>query len=124
AGVHTNDTAAVTTSNPVRQSPTTNATWTRGDLVIADAGVEQRVREIDGEIDGDDARGDEQRDALHDGEVARGDGPEGQTPETGQREHRLQHDAAGQQLAELQAGHRDDRNQRVPERVLDDDEPL
>src|SRR5262249_11398657 len=116
AGVHTSDTAATATSKTVIARPSANATWTRDPLLIPDPRVQPRVGEVHREVDGDDARGDEEAPALPHRQVARGDGAQGQTPETGQREDRLEDDAASQELAELDAAHRDDRDQGVPQR--------
>src|SRR6266851_5060698 len=94
AGVQTSDSSAAETSKAVMLSPTTKATWIRHRLVITDPRIEPRVGEIDGEIDGHDARGHEQGDALDDGQVARGDRAEGQAPEAGQGEHGFEDDAS------------------------------
>src|SRR5262245_49900127 len=122
AGVHTTESAPAATSIDVIPSPIANPRWTRPRqrLVIPDSRIEPRVREVDGEVDGHDARGHEQRDALDDRQVAGGDGAEGEPAEARQREDGFQDDAARQELAELQAGHGDDGDQGVAERVLED----
>src|SRR5213593_2590683 len=56
--------------------------------------------------------------------IARGDGAEGQAAEARKHEHRLEDDAAGEELADLEAGDRHDGDQRVAQRVLDDDHAL
>src|SRR5713101_10153026 len=109
AGVHTRDSAATLTSSSVMPSPTANATCVRHALLIADPRVEPRVGEVDGEIDDHDARGHEQRDALDDRQVARGDRAEGQAAEAGQGEDGFQDDASRQELTELETGHGHDR---------------
>src|SRR3989454_10100494 len=124
AGVQTRLSVAVATRATVIATPTRNVRWRAGRLVIADAGIEQNVGEIDGEIDQHDRGGHEERHALHDRQVARGDGAEREPAEAGQGEHGFQNDRARHEVAELDPGHRDHRDQRIAEGVLADDRSL
>src|SRR5262249_29873535 len=142
-GVQTTLTAAIATSASVSTAPSANVTCRHGPrcvisdvgtscetslrhercrLVITDARIEREVSEVDEEIDGDDRGGDEDGDALDHRQIARGDRAEREAAEAGEREHRLEDDAAGEQLAELQPRDRDDRDQRVAKRVLGNDD--
>src|SRR5204863_227315 len=78
-------------------APSTNVRWRR--LLIADARIERGVGQVHREVDEDDRGRHEQRHPLHHRQVARADVDEGEPPKAGQREHRLQHDGAGDELA-------------------------
>src|SRR3989454_4191970 len=124
-GVHARLTTATVISASVSSTPSVKVTCRQGRrLLMAETRIERAVRQVHQEVDRDDAGRDEERDALHHRQVARGDGAEGQAAEAGKHEHRLEDDAAGEELADLEAGDRHDGDQRVAQRVLDDDHAL
>src|SRR3989442_1232048 len=124
AGVQTRLSVAVATRATVIATPTRNVRWRTGRLVRADAGIEQDVGEVDDDVDLNERGGDEEGHALHDRQVARGDGAEREPAEAGQGEHGFQNDRARHEVAELDPGHRDHRDQRIAEGVLADDRSL
>src|SRR2546425_2759748 len=95
-------------------TPSAKVRWRR--LLIADARIERGIGKVHREVDEDDRRRHEERDALHDGQVARADGAEREPPEPGQREDGFQHDRARDELTELDAHDGDDGNHRVAQR--------
>src|SRR5262245_5050138 len=76
---------------------------TRTTSVIADAGVEHRVEEIDDQIDHHEGGGDEQHAPLHERIVARLDGPHHHGAEPRPREHRLGQDGTAEEESHLHA---------------------
>src|SRR5215470_3323817 len=92
--------------------------------VIADARVEHRVEEIDDQIDHHEAGGDEQHTPLHQGIVARLDGPHHHGAEPRPGEHRLGEDGPAEEEAHLHAQHGDDRIDGVLEHVARDHRAL
>jgi hypothetical protein len=66
----------------------------------------------------------EQHDALHDRVIAIEYRIDDQLAEAGYREHLLGEHCAGKQRAEFQRAQRDDRNQRIAQRVLEHDDAL
>src|SRR5688500_16564339 len=79
-------------------------------LLIADPGVDHRIREIDDEIDQhvDDCRHEHR--ALNQREVAACDRGDGDTPQPRSREDLFRHHRSGQEPGELDAKERDDRD--------------
>src|SRR6266446_1924343 len=113
-GVHARLTTATVISASVSSTPSVKVTCRQGRrLLMAETRIERAVRQVHQEVDRDDAGRDEERDALHHRQVARGDGAEGQAAEARKHEHRLEDDAAGEELADLEAGDRHDGDQRV-----------
>src|SRR2546425_498043 len=91
---------------------------------ISDPRVDDRIEDVNQEI-GDHDHGAAHQDVrLNDGEVAEGDALEEQTADARPGEDRLHDDRRVDHDHEIDPGQRDDRNQRVLERVLGDDERL
>src|SRR5262249_60618785 len=88
----------------------------------ADAGIEDAIEHVDGEVDDDEERGRDEDHALHDGIIAVVDRLDGQPSHSGPREHGLGDDGAPEERAELQPGDGHDRRRGVLERVLGDDQ--
>src|SRR6266545_2288972 len=91
---------------------------------VADARIEERVREVDDEVDDDEGEGREQDEALDLLVVAREDGVDAEGAEAGDGEQGLDHDGATDEEPDLQAHHGHRGNERVLERVLQHDAPL
>src|SRR5712691_44167 len=72
----------------------------------ADAGIEDAIEHVDGEVDHDEERGRDEDHALHDRVVAVVDRLDGQAPHARPREHRLGDDGAAEERAELEPGDR------------------
>src|SRR2546428_10588566 len=121
AGVQRRLSMAVATRATVIATPTRNVRWRAGRLVIADAGIEQNVGEIDGEIDQHDRGGHEERHALHDRQVPRGDGAEGEAAEAGQGGQRIQDARGRHEVGERDPVGRDHRGPRDAEGGRADD---
>src|SRR2546430_4184467 len=85
----------------------------------AETGIEDRIEEIHDEVQHHERGGEEENHALHHRIVALEDRVEQEAPHTGQREDVLDHDDAAHDVAELDAGDRDDRDQCVAERVVE-----
>src|SRR3989440_8317958 len=85
----------------------------------ADLGIQQRVEQVheEGDEDVDDRR--DEGEGHEGGVVLVLDGGDGVEAEAGPREDRLRDDDAADELAELEADHGEDRDRRVPERVLE-----
>src|SRR5437867_3734004 len=90
----------------------------------ADPGIEDAIEQVDAKVDHDEEHRGEEHRALHDGVVAVVDRLDGEPPDARPREHRLGHDGAAQQRAELKPGDRHDRDGGVLERVLGDHQRL
>src|SRR6266566_953908 len=118
-GVHARLTAATVISASVSSTPSVKVTCRQGRrLLMAETRIERAVRQVHQEVDRDDAGRDEERDdlpvvqgvtlfvassieerdALHHRQVARGDGAEGQAAKAEKHEHRLEDDAAREEL--------------------------
>ena len=94
----------------------------RGHHAKAYAGIEPRVQEVDDQVDDNvDERADE-GEAEHRLEVQRCDGASDVIADAGPAEHRLGDHRAAQQQAIHEADGRHHRQQRIPERVADDDD--
>ena len=87
------------------------------DSAIADPRVHVGVDEIDEQVRHHEEPADEEDRPLHQRVVALEHGPQEQPPHARQREHLLGDDGAAQQVAHLDAGHRDQRDEAVLERV-------
>src|SRR5439155_1425113 len=108
-GVHARLTTATVISASVSSTPSVKVTCRQGRrLLMAETRIERAVRQVHQEVDRDDAGRDEERDALHHRQVARGDGAEGQAAKAGKHEHRLEDAAAREQLGDLEPGDRHD----------------
>src|SRR5213594_1454650 len=90
----------------------------------ADAGIEEAIDQVDAEVDHDEEYGGQEHRALHDGVVAVVDRLDREPSDARPRKHRFRHDGAAEQRAELQPGDGDDRDGRVLQRVLGDDQRL
>src|SRR5262245_57480372 len=80
---------------------------------VADARVEERVGQIDKEIDHDEGECRDQGEGLHLLVVAGEDGVDAEGAEARHREQRLDHDRAADQKADLEPHHRHRRDQGV-----------
>ena len=86
--------------------------------------IDDEVREVGEQVQHDVGGRGEQHDALHDRVVAVEHRVDDQLAEAGDREHLLGQHRARQQRAELERAERDDRHQRVAQRVLQHDAAL
>src|SRR5262245_49710767 len=88
---------------------------------VPDPRIQESVGEIDDQVDDDEGQRRHEREALHLLVVTRDDGVDAEGAEPGHREECLHHDGPADEEADLEAhdGHR--RDQRVLERVLEDD---
>src|SRR5450755_26279 len=86
--------------------------------------VDDEVREVGEQVEEDVCGRSEQHHALHDAVVAIEDGVHDQLAEAGDAEHLLGQHSAGKQRPEFERTERDDRDQRISKRVLEDDHPL
>src|SRR5713226_7608057 len=95
--------------------------WTMAMTValVPDAWVEQRIAQIDQEVDQHIGGRENQDDALDDRVVAAQDRIDRQPPETGDREHRLGHDDPRYQQRDADADDRHDRHRGVLKRMAD-----
>src|SRR5262249_51310679 len=91
---------------------------------IPDARVDPRVDQVDQEVGDHEERADEQDGPLDERVVPLEDAPQEESPDAGQREDLLGDDHAAQQVADLDARHRDERDQAVLERVAPQDAGL
>src|SRR5439155_9538477 len=89
---------------------------------VANARIEIAVEHVDREIDRHEHHRDEQDRGLRERIVALIDRPQHEPADAGERENLLDHDRSTEQDSDLQSGHGHDRDQRVLERVLEDDE--
>ena len=85
------------------------------------SGVEVGVQHVDDQVHQHEARRDEQHAGLDDRVVALHDPVQDQRPDARQREDLLDDDRAAEQVADLDAGDRDDGDQGVAQRVAVDD---
>ena len=86
--------------------------------------VDDGVEHVGQHVDDDEAGGEDQGHALDDGEVPFVDRGYEQAAEPGQHEYLLDDHRPAEQVAELDAGHRGDGDQRPQEEVLPGDHPL
>src|SRR2546425_12970875 len=91
---------------------------------VANARIEVPVEHVDREIDRYEHHRDEQDRRLRERIVALIDRPQHEAADAGEREDLLDHDRSAEQDSDLQSGHGHDRDQRVLERVLEDDEAI
>ena len=90
---------------------------------IADARVEQRVAEIDQQVDDDIDRRENEDQTLHDRIVAAQDGIGGQAAEAGDVEDRFRDHHAAEQRGDADADDGDDRHRGILQRMANDDAP-
>src|SRR6266508_1273875 len=91
---------------------------------IANAGIQERVAQVYEEVHHDEGERRQQGEALHLLVVAGDDRVDAERAEAGHGEKRLYHDRAADEEADLKPHHRDGRDERVLQRVLEDDRPL
>src|SRR5712691_1129351 len=89
-----------------------------------DLRVQVDVEHVDREVHEDDDEGEKEDPRLDDGEVELADGAHDEATHPGHREHRLGNDGPGQKQTELEPRHGDQRQGRVDEGMVADDEPL
>src|SRR3989442_8532661 len=136
-GAITGAASAITTSSKTNTPPPSairrvrrpRLGWTAGAAPGArsarsDAGIEETIDQVDAEVDHDEEHGGQEYRALHDGVVAVVDRLDREPSDARPRKHRFRHDGAAEQRAELQPGDGDDRDGRVLQRVLGDDQRL
>src|SRR3989475_620017 len=141
AGAMSGANAAMRSSAPNRTSPTTSggerrtrrrsgvtrrrgAAAARAALAIADPRVEPGVKDVDHEVRQQVRDRDEEDCPLHQREVAVEDRLDREAPHAGPAEDGLDDERAAEQGAELESDDRRHRDERVLERVPEDDEPL
>ena len=107
---------------PARRAPLRAWTPPGNQRAVPDPRIEVAVEQVDGEVDGHEQHRDEQDGGLGERVVALVDRPQHQAADAGQGEDLLDHHRAAEQDADLQPRHRDHRDQRVAERVLEDDQ--
>src|SRR5690625_1951227 len=110
-------------STPAGRRLAVGGSWVVTSL-IADPRVDDRVQEVDEQVDDDELQREDEHQALHRGVIAGFDRLDEQPAEAVEVEHRFDYYRAGQQEAELQADYRNDRNEGVPQGVLVHDGPL
>src|SRR4029453_11667518 len=91
---------------------------------MPDSWVEVAVQQVHHQVAGEVEGTQHQHAGLDDGVVARGDRFEDQPPEAGPGEHGLGDHRPAQELHEEEDGEGDDRQQRVPQSVLPEDDLL
>src|SRR5438477_3075589 len=117
--------AKIASTTMVTTMPAPNRTSRlRSVSAIADPRVEVRVHEVDDEVRNEEEPADDEDGALHERIVTLKDGPQEQSPDAGQREDLLRHDRAAEQVADLDARHRDERDETVLERMAPQDTPF
>src|SRR5438477_5678187 len=90
----------------------------------AQARVDEEIGEVGEKVEEDIGGRGEEDDALHHGIVAVEHGIDDKLAEPGNGEDLLRQDGAGEQLAELERTERDDRDERIAQPVLQDDDAL
>ena len=106
-----------TRTAPTARSTSAAACAQRGHVADPQPRVDEVVGEVDEEADDEHDDGDQQDRALHLVEVAVADVVDEHLADTGQVEHLLDDDDAGDQAGDLHAEHRDDRDRRVAQPV-------
>src|SRR5512132_74736 len=91
---------------------------------VANAWVEERVRDVDDEVRDDDEERAEEHGALDRREIGVDDRVVGEATDARDVEDRLREDGAAQEEPEVQPGDRHDRRERGPEAVAEDHPPL
>src|SRR3989441_2296054 len=89
-------------------------------LSITNLRIQPRVRQIRQQVAGDDSQCRHHHHAHDHRNVHDLDGLPGQLPDAGPAEHRLDHDDAPHERADVQSHHRDHRQQRVADGVPED----
>src|SRR3989337_857542 len=77
----------------VTAPPATRAPASAGSRLVADARVQERIREVNQEIQPDDHRGDDQVDGLDDGVVEPAESLEEEEPDPGKTEDPFDHNS-------------------------------
>src|SRR5262245_52882460 len=90
---------------------------------VSNPRIEVPVQHVDRQGEGHEHHGDEQDGRLRQGIVTLVDRPQHEPSHTWEREDFLDHDGSAEEDAYLQPRHRHDRDQRIAEPVLEDDEP-
>src|SRR6058998_1003480 len=93
-----------------------------GRLSEPDPRIEEAVNDVDGQVQDDDARGQEQVDALDDRVVAPGDGIEQELPHAREDEDALHDDRPAEESRQLEPHHGDDWDHGVLQHVPGDDD--
>src|SRR5690348_8365807 len=107
--------AAATTASVSRGSD--------GESRTADPGIQERVEQVDEQVDDDETAGHQHGRGRHDQVVARVDGVDREQPQPGHLEDVLDDERAADQRAHVQAADRDQGERRGPERVAQEDPP-
>src|SRR5712691_7530138 len=92
--------------------------------LVADAGIEDGIERVHGQIHEDDGGHDDEVDALDDGIVALGDRLEEEAAHAGQPKDRLDDDGTAEDLRDLDAEHGEDGNEGVLQAMLEHDGPF
>src|SRR4051812_6635320 len=103
---------------------TRRSSTSRSDNSVPHARVEERVEDVDHQVQGDDEEGPDDDDALHRRQVGLLDRVEREAPDAGDVEHRLGEDGAAEQDAEVEAEDGDDRRDRRAHAMAEDHGPL
>src|SRR3954447_200947 len=111
--------------------PSSVAKWTlrsvtsrRAKLLVPHARVEERVDDVDYQVEEDDEEGAHQDRPLHGRQVALLDGVEGEAPDAGDVEDGLGEDSPAEEDPEVEPEDGDDRRDGRAHAVLEDDGPL
>src|SRR5213594_1032710 len=110
---------ATTTTKPKAPSGLRRTARAIADLV-ANAGIDDGIERVHGQVDEDDGADHDEVDALDHGIVALGDGLEEEAPKPGQPEDRLDDDGAAEDLRDLDAEHGEHGDEGVLQAVLED----
>src|SRR5947209_17227459 len=95
-GVHARLTTATVISASVSSTPSVKVACRQGRrLLMAETRIEGAVRQVNQEVDRDDAGRDEEGDARHHRQAARGEGAEGRAAEARKTDHRPEEETAG-----------------------------
>src|ERR1700754_2757680 len=111
--------------------PSSVSKWTlrsvtsrRAKLLVPHARVEERVDDVDDQVQEDDEEGAHEDRALHGRQVALLNGVEGEASDAGDVEDGLGEDSPAEQDPEVEAEDGDDRRDGRAHAVLEDDGPL
>src|SRR5712691_9470659 len=85
-----------------------------------ETGVEEAIADIHTQVEEHDRGPADEKNALQERIVALGDRAQHEAAHAGQREDLLDHDGPAEQVAELEPDEGDDRDERVPQRVVAD----
>src|SRR5258705_4824599 len=126
ANTSTTQPIAAQNSGPSLRPRFGGCTWSPSSSVsssvaMTNPGVEDGVEQIDDEVHDDEAGSDQKHHALEDYEVAGADRADQKPADSGQRQHRLDNDAAADQPADIDAGDRHQRQRRRVQSMHDQD---